>query len=116
MKQIDKTKVQAELDRRRGVPVWLHLETTTGSYTALGPEKRPPVIAFVRNAAISYSRGQIRGDGPFRVGLKLENGWVYAEGLTDFEVTERDELLLAGHDPEGNLTVALQISASPFRE
>ncbi len=116
MQKIDQSKVQEELDRRRGVPVWLHLETTTGSYTALGPEKRPPVIAFVRNASIVYERGQLRGTGPYRVGLKLDRGWVYAEGLTDFEVTERDELLLAGHDPEGNLTVALHLSASPFRE
>lgn len=116
MQKIDMNRVQAELDRRRGVPVWLHLETTTGSYTALGPEKRPPVIAFVRNAGIVYERGQVLGTGPYRVGLKLDGGWVYAEGLTDFEVTERDELLLAGHDPEGNLTVALQLSASPFRE
>ncbi len=116
MKQIELNKVQEELDRRRGVPVWLHLETTTGSYTALGPEKRPPVIAFVRNARITYERGQIQGHGPYRVGLKIDKGWVYAEGLTDFELTDRDELLLAGHDPEGNLTVALHLSATPFRE
>lgn len=116
MQQIDLKRVQAELDRRRGMPVWLHLETTTGSYTALGPEKRPPVIAFVRNAQISFERGQILGSGPYRVGLKLEQGWVYAEGLTDFELTERDELLLAGHDRDGNLTVALQLSTAPFRE
>lgn len=116
MQKIDLSKVQAELDRRRGLPVWLHLETTTGSYTALGPEKRPPVIAFVRNASISYERGQIVGTGPYRVGLKLEQGWVYAEGLTDFTVNERDELLLAGHDVEGNLTVALQLATAPFRE
>ena len=50
------------------------------------------------------------------MGLKLGQGWVYAEGLTDFELTERDELLLAGHDHEGNLTVALQLSTAPFRE
>lgn len=116
MQHIDLNRVQAELDRRRGVPVWLHLETTTGSYTALGPEKRPPVIAFARNVQISFERGQIVGSGPYRVGLKLEQGWVYAEGLTDFELTERDELLLAGHDHEGNLTVALQLSTAPFRE
>jgi len=114
--KIDTEQVQSELDRRRGIPVWLHLETTTGSYTALGPEKSPPVIAFVRNARISFERGQIRGQGPFRVGLKMEGGWVYAEGLTHMEVTVRDELLLAGHDDAGNLRVALHLSATPFRE
>lgn len=116
MGPIDPDQVQDELDRRIGADLYLHLETTTGSYTALGPDPRPPVVAFVRNAAIRPSLGSIRGTGPYRVGLKLDAGWVYADGLTDFEVTERDELLLAGHDPEGNLTVALQLSARPFRE
>jgi hypothetical protein len=113
---IDREAVQAELDRRKGRSVYLHLETTTGSYTALGPEKKPPVIAFVRNAQVSYGRGTVTGPGPYRVGLKLDDGWVYADGLTDFVVSERDELLLAGHDPDGYLTVALQLSATPFRE
>ncbi len=116
MRPIDRVSVQAELDRRRGLPHYLHLETTTGSYTKLGPEKRSPVIAFVRNARLSYERGTVTGTGPFRVGLKLEEGWVYADGLTDFEVNERDELLLAGLDVEGQLTVALQLSPTPFRE
>lgn len=96
--------------------MYLHLETTTGSYTKLGPEKRDPVIAFVRNARVTYLRGTVAGTGPYRVGLKLDDGWVYAQGLTNVEVNERDELLLAGLDAEGNLTVALQLSATPFRE
>lgn len=116
MKPIDQSFVQGELDRRLGTQQYLHLETTTGSYTKLGPEKKPPVIAFVRNARVQYSRGTITGTGPFRVGLKLDNGWVYADGLTDFEVNERGELLLAGLDYEGQLTMALQLSATPFRE
>ena len=116
MGPIDPETVQAELERRVGRDLFMHLETTTGSYTLLGPEKRPPVIAFVRNAPIHPERGSITGPGPYRVGLKLRGGWVYAEGLTDFEVSVRDELLLAGHDAEGNLTIALQLSTQPFRE
>lgn len=116
MRPISLEDVQAQLDLRLGQPVYLHLETTTGSYTALGPEKKPPVIAFVRNTQVTYQRGKVTGTGPYRVGLKLDGGWVYADGLTDFEINERDELLLAGHDPDGQLTVALQLSASPFRE
>ena len=96
--------------------MFLHLETTTGSDTKLGPEKKNPVIAFVRNARVSYARGTVTGSGPFRVGLKLADGWVYADGLTDYDVNERDELLLAGLDCEGQLTMALQLSATPFRE
>lgn len=115
--QIIKTSaVQSELDKRAKADVYVHLETTTGSYTIMGPEKRPPVIAFIRNAQVSYTRGSIKGAGPYRVGLKLDNGWVYADGLTHYEVNERDELLMAGYDPEGQLTVALQVSRAPFRE
>ncbi len=116
MQPIDRHTVQSELDLRRGSDVYVHLETTTGSYTSLGPEKRPPVIAFVRNAKLNYQRGKVTGAGPYRVGLKLGEGWVYADGLTDFEVNERGELLLAGLDDDGQLTVALQLSATPFRE
>jgi hypothetical protein len=116
LQPIDRDTVQRELDRRHGRPTYLHLETTTGSYTKLGPEKRDPVIAFVRNALVTYERGSVTGAGPYRVGLKLDGGWVYAQGLTDFEVNERDELLLAGLDGDGNLTVALQLSTTPFRE
>lgn len=116
MGPIDPARVQAELDARLGQELYLHLETTTGSYTLLGPEKRTPVIAFVRNATVRYDRGSVTGDGPYRIGLKLEGGWVYAQGLTDFTVNERGELLLAGHDDDGNLRVALQLSAQPFRE
>jgi hypothetical protein len=116
LRPIDREAVQGELDRRLGRLVYLHVETTTGSYTALGPEKKPPVIAFVRNVQIAYQRGSVTGHGPYRVGLKLDGGWVYTDGLTDFEVSERDELLLAGLDPEGQLTVALQLSETPFRE
>ncbi|HET8984521.1 MAG TPA: YojF family protein [Trueperaceae bacterium] len=116
MQPISKELVQAELDRRTGADVHLHLETTTGSYTLMGPEKRPPVIAFARNVVVNYARGAVTGSGPYRVGLKLDNGWVYGDGLTDFEVNERDELLLAGHDGDGQLTIALQLSVTPFRE
>lgn len=116
MQNIDTEAVQLELDRRAEDEVYVHLETTTGSYTLMGPEKRPPVIAFVRNARVSYGRGNIKGTGPYRVGLKLDDGWVYADGLTHFEVNERDELLMAGYDGDGQLTVALQVSRTPFRE
>jgi len=116
LRPIKQSIVQAELDSRLGRQQYLHLETTTGSYTKFGPEKKNPVIAFVRNAVVSYSRGTITGTGPYRVGLKLEGGWVYADGLTDYEINERNELLLAGLDAEGQLTMALQLSSTPFRE
>lgn len=116
MRPIDIEDLQTEIDRRCCREVYLHLETTTGSYTLLGPEKRTPVIAFARNVSVNYGRGKVTGIGPYRVGLKLDDGWVYADGLTHYLVNERQELLLAGLDADGQLTVALQLSATPFRE
>src|SRR5699024_2528902 len=71
---------------------------------------------YIRNAKVKFIESDIKGEqGAFRVGLKLETGWVYAEGLTDFEYTDEDQLLLAGHDTDGRLTVALQLSENPFK-
>ena len=70
--------------------------------------------AYIRNAFVQYEHGKIVGDGPYRVGLKLTIGWVYAEGLTHFEIDESGRLLLAGLDHSGKLAVALEISHSPF--
>lgn len=116
MQPIDRDLVQQQLNDLVGKDAFLHLETTTGSYTALEPGGRQPVVAFVRNTQISFTRATINGNGFFRVGLKMPNGWVYANGLTHHELNERNELLLAGIDDEGNLTVALQLALQPFRE
>ena len=44
------------------------------------------VVAYIRNAKVTCSRAKITGEGPFRAGLKIEDGWIYAEGLTDYTV------------------------------
>lgn len=115
MNAIDRDAVQAELSRRSGQILYLHLETSTGAYATLNDKKVPTVAAFVRNVQVCYERGTITGVGPYRVGLKLPSGWVYAEGLTDWQMEEHDRLLLAGHDDAGALLVALQLSPTPFR-
>lgn len=114
MQPIQKEEVQAILEGFAQQEVYLHLETTNGSYAVLRGEKTISVGAFIRNAAIRFERGMISGDGPYRVGLKMEHGWVYAEGLTDWEPSSGQRLLLAGHDEEGRLAVAFQLSTTPF--
>lgn len=116
MKAINSTEVQKNLESFVGKEVYLHLETTNGSYAALQDENAMSVCVFVRNDVVQFSRASIKGVGPYRVGLKLNHGWVYATGLTDFEVTDRNELLLAGHDSEGRLAVGLQLSLQPFAD
>lgn len=106
--------VQAWLDKSCGQMLYLHLETTNGAYAAQWQQGVGAVGAFVRNARISYSRALIQGTGPYRAGLQMPAGWVYAEGLTHWEVDGDGRLLLAGHDNEGRLSVALQLSPTPF--
>jgi len=116
MNPINKSMVQTALDGFLNREVYLHLETTNGAYAVHTQESNMSVGAYIRNGRISFSRGVITGEGPYRVGLKLELGWVYAEGLTDFEILTGAQLLLAGHDQEGRLAVALELSLSPFKQ
>ncbi|WP_141430919.1 YojF family protein [Bacillus sp. 03113] len=114
MELVNVENVQKKLDQLANKDVYIHLETTNGAYAAHKDESFFSSGAYIRNALVRYEYGKITGNGPFRVGLKMEIGWIYAEGITHFEVDEFDRLLLAGHDYEGKLAVALQISPTPF--
>ena len=114
MEKIVKEHVQKELDRFADRDVYIHLETTNGVYAAHFDEGSFPSGVYIRNALLKYKHGKITGNGPFRVGLKMDFGWVYAEGVTHFEVDGKGRLLLAGHDFNGKLAVALQLSETPF--
>jgi hypothetical protein len=106
--------VQKEIDRFANKDVYIHLETTNGAYASHHDQTFFSAGAYIRNARTSYEHGKITGTDPYRVGLKINLGWIYAEGLTHFEVDEQDRLLMAGHDNKGKLAVALQISSTPF--
>lgn len=113
MKPIIKQDVQGVLETFIHEPVYIHLETTNGAYTGYR-NKALSAGAYIRNGKVSFSRGVIKGDGPYRIGLKMELGWIYAEGLTDWELNAENQLLLAGHDDLGRLAVALELSHKPF--
>lgn len=115
MKPINKETVQQLLTDFAEKDVYVHLETTNGAYASHFGNKGVNVGAFIRNAKLRYTNAVIEGEIGFRVGLNTELGWVYAEGLTDFEWFEESKLLLAGHDDEGRLMVSLQISETPFK-
>ncbi|MNW25048.1 hypothetical protein D3C74_17800 [compost metagenome] len=114
MQLIDQIEVQHRLDALREEKVYLHLELTTGAYASHLDSSRHPAGNFISNARIRYSHGSISGQHPFRVGLKTEEGWVYAEGLTHWDEEDGERLILAGHDAQGKLIVALQLSREPF--
>ncbi|QTH45556.1 YojF family protein [Cohnella sp. LGH] len=114
MQLIDKSIVQTMIDRLKERELYLHLEMTSGAYAAHFDSSKHPAATFVTNAGVRYSQGSISGEGPYRVGLKTVQGWVYSEGLTHYEETEQERLILAGHDSQGKLVVALQLSLEPF--
>ncbi|CDQ19235.1 Protein of unknown function [Halobacillus karajensis] len=115
MEAIQQKVVQDKIDQLSDKEVYVHLETTNGAYASHFDESAYNVGAFIRNAKVKYQHGKIVSTGgSYRVGLKLDLGWVYAEGVTDFEIDEKNRLLMAGHDREGRLMVALEISETPF--
>ncbi|KIL34164.1 hypothetical protein SD71_21050 [Cohnella kolymensis] len=114
MQLIIQEEVQRKIDELKDQALYIHMEMTTGAYAAHFDTSKHPAANFITNAQIRYSHGSIAGVGPYRVGLKMENGWVYTEGLTHWEETETERLLLAGHDLQGKLVVCLQLSRKPF--
>ncbi len=115
LESIVASKVQGLINQFARQEVYIHLETTNGAYASHFNEDFFSAGAYIRNAKIQYEHGKIVGDGPFRVGLKMDIGWIYAEGLTHFELDEHGRLLMAGHDHSGKLAVALEISKTPFK-
>lgn len=114
VKPIEVNAVQEAINHFARKNVYLHLETTNGAYASHHDETFFSAGAYIRNALVRYEHGKITGSGPYRVGLKTELGWVYAEGITHYEIDEENHLLLAGHDFNGKLAVALEISQTPF--
>ena len=114
MKPIDLLDAQASLRTFADHPVYLHLETTNGAYASHNDESFFSAGAFIRNVAITFEEGKIIGDGPYRVGVRMANGWVYAEGITHYEIDEYGRLLMAGLDHQGRLAVAFELSNNPF--
>lgn len=91
-----------------GKTFYLHLETTAGAYTAGG------FGAFARGVPVRVEHLALRGNGPFRVGAETDGGFLYAEGVTHWEVDGQGRLCLEGHDDQGRLTVAFELSPTPL--
>ncbi|NLY80632.1 MAG: YojF family protein [Lysinibacillus sp.] len=114
MKEVDVNELQQLINSFANKDVYIHLETTNGSYATHYNEQFFNASAFLRNAKIQYEHGKVVGESPHRVGLKMEHGWVYAQGITHYELDEHGRLLMAGLNYEGKLAIALQISETPF--
>lgn len=117
LQPITNEAVQALLDQFANKPVYLHVETTNGAYANHFDQRVFNAGTFLRNIQVTYQHAQLKGGDkdPFRVGLKLKNnGWVYVQGLTHYELNDNGEFLLAGFNYEGQLAAALEISHHPF--
>ena len=114
MDQIKMDAIQNILNDFAEKEVYVHLETTNGAYASHFGKGAYNSGAYIRNAKINYELATILGEGPYRVGIKMDIGWIYAEGLTHYLLDEQNRLLLAGLNEEGKLAVALQISTTPF--
>lgn len=114
MKEVHIEKLQQLLNSFANKDVYIHLETTNGSYATHFDEKVFNAGAFIRNARIQYELAKVVGETPHRVGLKMQHGWVYAQGITHYELDEKGRLLMAGLDYSGKLAIALEISETPF--
>lgn len=114
MQLIKPSEIQHRIDLLKDQDLYVHLEMTTGAYAAHLDSSKHPAANFITNAIIRYSHGSISGNGPYRVGLKMSQGWIYTEGLTHWEESESERLIMAGHDSNGKLVVALQLSREPF--
>ncbi len=114
MKEVLVEELQSLLNSFSNKDVYIHLETTNGAYATHFDDKVFNAGAFIRNVKIRYELGKVVADSPHRVGLKMEYGWVYAQGITHFELDEKGRLLMAGLDYTGKLAVALEISETPF--
>lgn len=114
MQLINKALVQEQLDRYANEDLYLHMELTMGAYATHHDRMKHPASNFIKNIPVRYSKGTIVGDTYYRVGLKINDGWVYTEGLTHWEEKEEGRVLLAGHDAEGRLIVSLLLSRTLF--
>jgi hypothetical protein len=114
MQPIEPQDIQHRINQFLDQDLYLHLELTSGAYASHFDSTRHPGSAFISNAVIRYTQGSISGTGPYRVGLKTTHGWIYAEGLTHIDELEQERIILAGHDSQGKLVVALQLSRELF--
>ncbi len=114
MKLIDREDAIKYIQNFANKEIYLHLEMTMGAYTAHKDKKVHPASNFAKNVPIKFMHGTLSDSFPFRIGLKLDKGWVYAEGLTHYEYTDDGVLLFSGNDDEGRLIAAVHLSDMPL--
>jgi hypothetical protein len=114
MKLIDPSIVLRHLESFTHQPIYFHIETTNGAYAAHRNDQVLSAGTFLRNIPITYQKVQISHSSPLRIGFQIEKGWMYVEGITNYDSPTPETLLLGGYDGEGKLAISCQISTNPF--
>lgn len=101
MEPIDTARVERSLERYHGQEVYLHFEFARGG--------------FVRGARLRVLETALRGEGPYRLGIRCEgDGWVVMEGLTHWAGQTGQPLFLCALDEQQKLAQALQLHLQPM--
>jgi len=114
MQLINREEVLKKIDALKNKDVYIHMEMTMGAYTSHRDQSVHPASNFIKNVIIKYEHGTLSESSPYRIGLKINGGWVYAEGMTHWDETDKDRVIISGNDKDGKLIAALQISTEPF--
>lgn len=101
MEPIDAGRLRRALSAYAGSECYLHVEFCRGG--------------FVRNVRVRVLELALRGDGPYRLGIRCDDdGWVVMEGLTHWATEAEEPLFLCALEEDQKLAHLLQIHTRPM--
>lgn len=94
-------RVRERLSRWLTQDVYVHVEVNPGAYW--------------RNGRARLLRSHVKGEGPYRVFLELDNGvgLIHVDDLTHMELSE-DTVVCVGFDEHQRLARAIEVAVRPF--
>lgn len=101
MERIDEKRVQAAIQPLVGGTVYIHFEVNPSGYW--------------RNGSATLDAFHLKGDGPYRVFLAMNDGagLIQLNALTHMTV-EDNTLILAGYDDKDRISELIEVRATPF--
>lgn len=87
------------LDAWRGRRVYIHLEVNPGAYW--------------RNGGGRLEAAHVRGDGPYRLFLRIEGGLIQIDTLTHMAVSD-GMVICTGYDDVQRLARTVEVGVEPF--
>jgi len=90
-----------QLEQFEGQVLYIHLEVNRGAYH--------------RNARVMLQAAHVRGDGPYRLFLNLDDGLglIHVDDLTHMQLTN-EMVICTGYDSSDRIARTIEISVVPF--